>query len=1175
GPIGVSFSFDEPVVLAAGDMVPITLSLLEGPAITIRSAVVANEHWDDPLPLRMGGRDAFWNWYQGLSSSPTGQMNNYDEDTVQKRFSLLAWLSEADYIVLSSNRLYASIPRLSQRYPLTTEYYRRLLDGSLGFELAATFVSYPRLGPCQFPDQEIPFSLMAPAYSDAAPCSIALPPAEEAFSVYDHPTVLIFRKTPAFNVATAELLLPRNLINEARWMTPREATEARPADENALLMSTRRRAAQKAGGTWSKLFNTDALQNRSQRVAIVLWALLVTLLGWIAFPLIYRAFPALRCHGYGLARTIGVLLWAYLAWLLASLHILPYTRLVLWSLVVLLAGISAWTAWRRRDELKALVTAQWRTIVLIDTIFFVLFLFWVGVRWMNPDLWHPVTGGEKPMDFAYYNAVIRSTWFPPYDPWFAGGQLNYYYFGFVIIGSLTKALGIVPSVAYNLAIPTLFALTGVGGFVLASNLAGGDARRWRRAGLWGVIAVVILGNLGEVRLIVKGLAEVGGVTFESMIPHYPEAVSALVGLWRVLMEGVPLPFRPEWWYWDPTRIIPVAPGEVGPINEFPAFTFLYADLHAHAMALPLTQVALALAIQWALGTARSAAARTTAPQAGFPGWRAIRAWALPRPAGSLLLAGLVAGALRATNTWDYPTYLALMTVGFLIGLLAPQHWSKVLPVAEANGRSHWDRRVLLGLATPALLLGCAELLFRPFTATYEVPYAAFELWPGSRTPLDIYFLMYGPFLFPIAVGAVTGLVRPGRQQVARLRDAGDPTESGAAEHEAFAVRGSGAAPSGTGASRASSQGQASANRRIEHALWLVVVLLIAAVLLVLLAGYFEAPVAWLAVGLGLTAAGLVIAPNVPLRHRLLWFWVGTALALSLLVEVAVLKGDIGRMNTVFKFHLQIWMLLAASGAVFIERLLHGTDALGDLLDPCADSDPPGVTDLAHDAEDASAERPHDGAGVPGAALPRPSGRPLTIANDAVAIITAILIFGAALYPVFAIPAKIRDRWEPGAPHTLDGMAFLKTAVQYEKSAEIRTEADYRVIRWLQENVEGSPTIIEGLGEREYLWGNRISIYTGLPAVVGWRWHQVQQRMVLPAGTVEGRQQDVRLFYNTTSADVAHAILEKYQVAYVILGPYERAYTLPDGLPKFDEMVSLGWLEVAYEDDASTVYQVVG
>jgi uncharacterized membrane protein len=196
-------------------------------------------------------------------------------------------------------------------------------------------------------------------------------------------------------------------------------------------------------------------------------------------------------------------------------------------------------------------------------------------------------------------------------------------------------------------------------------------------------------------------------------------------------------------------------------------------------------------------------------------------------------------------------------------------------------------------------------------------------------------------------------------------------------------------------------------------------------------------------------------------------------------------------------------------------------------------------------------------------------------GDLVSAATALLVFAAGLYPAFGIPAKIRDRWAPAAPSTLDGMAYLPYATQIERGMELPLAADYHVIRWLQDNVEGSPTIIEGQGEREYLWGNRISVYTGLPSVVGWRWHQVQQRMVMPAGTVEARQQDVRLFYSTADPARALDILRRYGVQYVILAPYERAYMMPQGLPKFDWLVEQGWLEIVYQDTWSTVFRFVG
>jgi uncharacterized membrane protein len=112
-----------------------------------------------------------------------------------------------------------------------------------------------------------------------------------------------------------------------------------------------------------------------------------------------------------------------------------------------------------------------------------------------------------------------------------------------------------------------------------------------------------------------------------------------------------------------------------------------------------------------------------------------------------------------------------------------------------------------------------------------------------------------------------------------------------------------------------------------------------------------------------------------------------------------------------------------------------------------------------------------------------------------------------------------------------------------------------------------------VGEREYLWNGRISVYTGLPAVAAWRWHQVQQRGAMPPGTVESRMQDVRYFYNGASPEEAIEILDEYDVSYVILTPYERAYMIAEGQAKFAYLVDNHWLDVVYEDASSKIYRV--
>ena len=189
----------------------------------------------------------------------------------------------------------------------------------------------------------------------------------------------------------------------------------------------------------------------------------------------------------------------------------------------------------------------------------------------------------------------------------------------------------------------------------------------------------------------------------------------------------------------------------------------------------------------------------------------------------------------------------------------------------------------------------------------------------------------------------------------------------------------------------------------------------------------------------------------------------------------------------------------------------------------------------------------------------------------------LLLSGGALFLPMGIRARAVDRMAPQAGLTLDGMAF----VQYgavddgppDQARRIPLAGDYAAIRWMQDHVQGSPVILEGLGRREYLWANRVSIYTGLPTVVGWRWHQVQQRIVLPAQMVDWRRNDVNECYSTPDFSRAREILDRYGVRYVYVGEYERAYYNLVGLAKFDRMAEQGLLRVVYDAQGVKIYLV--
>jgi hypothetical protein len=636
---GYTLLLDQPVTLEDGQSYQLSLSLEEGNgAIQLQGSGLANEgDWDDGLPVRASGYDAFSGIY------PTElNFNMYWDDNREKLERFLRIYDQADYIVISSNRQWGVLPRLPERFPMTSLHYRHLLgcpdvrsiewcyrvaqpgmfQGDLGFELIAVFQSDPKIGPLDINTQF----------------------AEEAFTVYDHPKVLVFRKTADYNAEHARAILEAADIDHIVRVTPKKA-ESYPA---TLTLPPERLAEQQAGGTWSDFFDPSALHNRVQAVGVLVWYLSVGLLGLLAYPLLRLALPGLPDHGYPLARTAGMLLLAYFTWLAGSFRI-PFERLTISIVLALLALLSVTLAYRQRDELRREWSKRWKYFLVVELLALAFFLFFLLIRLGNPDLWHQWKGGEKPMDFSYFNAVLKSTSFPPYDPWYAGGYLNYYYYGYVFVGVLVKWLGLVPAFAYNLILPTLFSLTGMGAFSIAFNLkmavaqrepekllqrmklADSGRRKWPTAeslprqrpanrrpplktpslsaaisiGIAAALGMAVLGNLGTLRMVLRGYQQIGipgGLTDETGL--FTRIVGTFQGIAKVVAEDVTLPYSLGDWYWIPSRAIP-APNDVEPITEFPFFTFVYADLHAHMIALPIALLALAWVFSVILGAAKA------------------------------------------------------------------------------------------------------------------------------------------------------------------------------------------------------------------------------------------------------------------------------------------------------------------------------------------------------------------------------------------------------------------------------------------------------------------------------------------------------------------------------------------------------------------------------------------
>ncbi len=1033
------------------------------------SAMVSDNHWDEFIP--------------GLYSSSVWQFPAYEPDTPEKMTVLAERLSEADYLVFYSQRPYVSVSRDPERFPYSVEYYRQLFRGDLGFRLEEAFTVYPRFMGVSFEDSGFAYAGMTPPAGlplGSAPLALNLGYADDNVAGYDHPTTLIFRNVERQPQA---LLTAKLLAGPARGQSPAET---------GLMLPDDAKERQRAGGTWSELFNRDGWTNRWP---ILAWLLAVELVFVVTLPLAMFVFRPLPDRGIVLARILGLLAVSYFTWLGVSLGWLEFSSAAIAAGLLAAAGMSLAALAFRWGEITGFMIQHWRLMLWGELLFLGAFLLFALVRAENPDLWHPYRGGEKPMELAYLTAVVRSVVLPPYDPWFAGGYLNYYYWGYFVLAVPIRLTGIVPATAFNLAAPLLFALTVTGAYSIVYNLAEAvrkarrDAKGAQESGLTGEDAYDEADSKDRRRRIsrlnprrIPQSPVCAGLVAAALLAgagNLDGGVQVVQGAWD-WASGDAAGF-PPFDYWRSSRAIPTLDAldpsplafwvpdpvaghdETTPhITEFPLFTFLFADLHAHMMVIPFTLLVIGLAAAVFLHGAR----------AGGRFWLASAGLAL----------GVGLGALLAINSWDYPAY-ALLTLAFFV-------------LAAWMGRHENPRRSLGLLLVGAGAIVVSYVAFLPFHQSYETfgPGADVSKW---ATPLPNYLVIHGVFVF---VAVTFLLVRLWRPTLTAWQCLTRPDGEEVMRRSQTLRRVGLAAALGVA---------------LAAAVYLALAGFVTAAFLgLLLAGTCVA--GWRAINSGDAATRLTAAPLLLLAM---------ALAVSLGVDFLRLSGDIGRMNTLFKLYLEVWALLSlASGFMLWYLASQGWFWQGRVW-----------------------------------------------LKAAWAAALAVLFLAAAVYPVFGTQSRWSDRWIDGG-FTLDGTAYMQQAEHVEAGQTLSLAGDLEGIRWLQDNVAGSPVVLEAHGA-QYRWNARIAGYTGLPTVLGWPWHQVQQREPY-AGGVYRRARDVATIYNTTNLAKARELLELYEVEYVVVGELERAYYAPDGLSKFPGMAARGEAALAFEGTTMQIFRIL-
>ena len=467
-------------------------------------------------------------------------------------------------------------------------------------------------------------------------------------------------------------------------------------------------------------------------IAFISWYILITVLGWLTFPLAYYLFPALTDRGYTLARAFGLLVWAYVFWLFASLGIAQNDIGGLLLGLLILGGVSVWAFLKCQSEIREWLSQNRRLVITSEGFFLVAFGLMAFVRATNPEIF--TAGGEKWMETAFITSILRSPVFPPHDPWLSGYAISYYYFGYVMAAMLAKFTGVSASVAHNLMLSLVFSLSAIGAYGLLYNLLsvyiqskGGDRRQGILPALGAFLAPLFLLIVSNLEGFFESLHRRGiGWTFR------PDG-TATSSFWHWLNLQVltdppaqPLKWVPDqfFWWWRASRVLQdydLNNARLEVIDEFPFFSYLLGDVHPHVLAMPFNLLAIAVALNLFFG-----------------GWRGkinLFFGELRIHKVGFFTIALVLGGLAFLNTWDILPGAALIAFSYALARVREGGWS-------------WERiEDILLLGIPVGLT--AFVMYLPF-------YVGFDSQAGGILPNFMYptrgahlWVMWGPLFIPL------------------------------------------------------------------------------------------------------------------------------------------------------------------------------------------------------------------------------------------------------------------------------------------------------------------------------------------------------------------------------------------------------------------------------------------
>lgn len=386
------------------------------------------------------------------------------------------------------------------------------------------------------------------------------------------------------------------------------------------------------------------------------WWEMLFLLGLVFMPVTSRMFRGFDDNGWMFSKVLAVAVCGYVQWLLTCLKITPFTGITCVILTVICCLGSLLYGIKCKNRLPdSLPRKQAALVYQEELLYFLVFLFWTYLAGFHPA----AHGTEKYMDFGFMQAMMRSTTLPAQDMWYAGKPFNYYYGGQYLAVFLTKLTGTNVEVTYNLMRTMVAAFAFLLPFSLVRQMLKDKLRTGREWSfcLGGILAGMAVSMSGNLHYIIYGI------------------------ILRLLK------IKTDYWFPSSTRYIGFDSAVTGDetIHEFPSYSFVLGDLHAHVINVFLVLTVLGILYSWM---------KTNSGKS----WR-------QREIGLL---GLLLGMFLFSNTWDFMIYYVVICGTLLFGNLKRYSSGSFISQALKWSVIQWVE-----------LLAAAFLASLPFHLTFE------------------------------------------------------------------------------------------------------------------------------------------------------------------------------------------------------------------------------------------------------------------------------------------------------------------------------------------------------------------------------------------------------------------------------------------------------------------------